>query len=154
MVRTRPADGLITSAALAIVVAYLLTSVHHIYGGLTTTATNRLLVPAILAPTVIIALGSLHVLRRSGRRIALGIFAIVAIVVWVILLGGLHGAYAHLYKDVVYLLDAPAHRYVALNPNEHYPPDDILFEITGLLDVVTATWIAVATARLVAKHRR
>jgi len=135
------------------VVAYLLTSAHHVYGGLTTTATNRLLVPAILAPTVIIALGSLHVLRRSGRRtarrIGLGLFATVAILVWVILLGGLHGAYAHLYKDVVYLLDAPAHLYVALNPNEHYPPDDILFEITGLLDVATATWVAVATARLI-----
>ena len=70
---------------------------------------------------MLVALGSLRVLRRSGRRIALELFATVAILVGVILLGGLHGAYAHLYKDVVYLLDAPAHRYVALNPNEHYP---------------------------------
>jgi len=36
-----------------------------------------------------------------------------------------------------------------LNPDEHYPPDDIFFEITGVLETVTGYFIALFTYRLI-----
>jgi hypothetical protein len=53
------------------------------------------------------------------------------------------------YKDVLFLLDGPPTLYYALNPNEHYPPDDVFFEITGVLELVTGYLIALFTSRLI-----
>ena len=74
-------------------------------------------------------------------------------VAWVALSGLLHGGYAHAYKDVLYLLDGPPELYYPLNPDEHYPPDDVFFEVTGVLEVVTACLVALCTYRLVRERR-
>ena len=73
---------------------------------------------------------------------------------WVILSGLLHGGYAHTYKDILFLLDGPPELYYPLNPNEHYPPDDLFFEITGVLEMVTAYLIALCTFRLFRNRQR
>jgi hypothetical protein len=139
---------LINRAVLAILAAYAVTTIHHIFGGVVDSAENRLLIPGILAPLIMIAVVSLYLLRRNGNAAPLITFAIVALV-WVLLLGLLHGGYAHLYKDIVFLVDAPPSLYYSLNPSEHYPPDNAFFEVTGVLDVVGAAFVAYTAARLI-----
>jgi len=73
----------------------------------------------------------------------------VAVLAWVVLSGLLHGGYAHAYKDILFLVDGPPELYYPLNSDEHYPPDDIFFEITGVLEMVTAYFIALFTYRLI-----
>src|SRR5215204_7800295 len=62
---------LIDRAALAIVAAYALTTIHHIYGGLVDGAPNRLRVPPIMAIPSLITLGSLYRYKRTGSGPAL-----------------------------------------------------------------------------------
>jgi hypothetical protein len=140
---------LINRAALAILAAYVLTTIHHIYGGLVDRAPNRLRVPLIMAIPSLITLGSLYRYRRTGSGAALATSSTVAVVAWVFLSGLLHGGYAHAYKDMLFLVNGPQELYYPLNPGEHYPPDDIFFEITGVLEMVTGYFIALFTYRLI-----
>lgn len=144
---------LINTAMLAILAAYAITTVHHIFGGVADGAENRLAVPGILLPLVVTAVVSLYLLRRDGRAGALITFGVVAFL-WVLLLGLLHGGYAHLYKDVVFLFGGPAGLYYPLNPSEHYPPDNVFFEVTGVLDFVAAAVVAYTASRLISAWRR
>lgn len=139
---------LINRAALAILVAYALTTIHHIFGGVVDRAEDRLLIPGILAPLVVVAVVSLYLLRRSGSTAALVTFGIVTLL-WVLLLGLFHGGYTHLYKDIVFLVDGPPSLYYPLNPSEHYPPDNVFFEVTGVLDVVASAFVAYTASRLI-----
>jgi hypothetical protein len=43
--------------------------------------------------------------------------------------------------------------YYPLNPSEHYPPDDLFFEITGVLETATAYLVARSTYRLIRQAR-
>jgi hypothetical protein len=140
---------LIDRAALAILAAYALTTIHHIYGGLVDGASNRLLVPIVMAIPLLVALGSLYRYKRSGSGVALASYSIAAVLGWVILSGLVHGGYAHTYKDILFLLNGSPALYYPLNPSEHYPPDDIFFEITGVLELATGYLIALLTFRLI-----
>jgi hypothetical protein len=142
-------ERLVTRSALAILAAYGLTTVHHIYGGLVDGASNRLRIPFIMAIPSLVALGSLRRYKRTGSGAALATSSSVAVLAWVVLSGLVHGGYAHAYKDVLYLVDGPPELYYPLNPDEHYPPDDVFFEITGVLEMVTASFVALFTYRLI-----
>jgi len=144
---------LINRAELAILAAYALTTVHHIYGGLVDGAPNRLRVPPIMAIPSLVTLGSLYRYKRTGSGAALATASTVA-VLWAVLSGLLHGDYAHAYKDILFLVDGPPELYYPLNPGEHYPPDDIFFEITGVLEMVTGYFIALFTYRLIRDRRQ
>ena len=138
--------------ALTIVSAYGLTTLHHIYGGVLDNAPNRLTVPVIMAVPTVAALVALHRYERTGSKAALATAATVTSIAWVGLSGLLHGAYAHAYKDVLFLTGSPAKLYYSLNPSEHYPPDDLLFETTGVLEVAAAFLVGWSTYRLIAQH--
>jgi hypothetical protein len=135
--------------ALAMLAAYGLTTVHHIYGGLVDDAPNRLRVPFILAIPSLVTLEALRRYKRTGSGTALATSSAVAVLAGVVLSGLLHGGYAHAYKDILFLADGPPELYYPLNPDEHYPPDDIFFEVTGVLEVVTGYFIALFTYRLI-----
>jgi hypothetical protein len=139
---------LVERAALAIGLAYALTTVHHIYGGLVDSAPNRLRVPIIMAIPAVVAVASLYRYRRTGSRAALTAGAVGSLA-WVVLSGLLHGGYAHAYKDVHFLLNGPSWLYYPLNPSEHYPPDDLFFEITGVLEIGTAVLVALSLYRVI-----
>jgi hypothetical protein len=128
---------LINKAALAILSAYALTTIHHIYGGLVDQAPNRLRVPIFMAVPSVITLGSLYRYKRTGSGAALASFSTVAVLAWVVLSGLLHGGYAHAYKDVLFLVDGPPELYYPLNPDEHYPPHNIFFELPGVMERLT-----------------
>jgi hypothetical protein len=137
-----PTPKLIERAALAIGLAYALTTIHHIYGGVVDSAPNRLRVPIIMAIPAVVAVASLYRYRRTGSRAALITAGTVGSLAWVVLSGLLHGGYAHAYKDVHFLLNGPSWLYYPLNPSEQYPPDDLFFEITGVLEIGTALLVA------------
>ena len=113
---------LANQTALAILAAYGLTTVHHIYGGLVDEAPNRLRVPFIMAIPSLVALEALRRYKRTGSGAALATSSAVAVLAWVVLSGLLHGGYAHAYKDILFLADGPPELYYPLNPDEHYPP--------------------------------
>jgi len=140
---------LVNRLALTILAAYALTTIHHIYGGLVDHAPDRLLVPVIMAVPSLVALWLLNRYKRTGSWAALATSTTLAVLAWVVLSGLLHGGYAHAYKDVLFLVDGPPELYYPLNPDEHYPPDNIFFEITGVLEMVTAYFVALFTYRLV-----
>jgi hypothetical protein len=140
---------LINRSGLAILAAYALTTIHHIYGGLVDRAPNRLRVPVIMAIPSLITLWSLYRYNRTGSGAALATSSSVAVLAWVVLSGLLHGGYAHAYKDVLFLVGGPQELYYPLNPDEHYPPDDIYFEITGVLEMVPGYFTALFTYRLI-----
>jgi hypothetical protein len=97
----------------------------------------------------VVAIGSLYRYRRTGSRAALNTAATVGSLAWVVLSGLLHGGYAHAYKDVLLLLDGPSRLYYPLNPSEHYPPDDLFFEITGVLEIGTALLVGFMIYRVI-----
>jgi hypothetical protein len=139
-------------ATIALVALYILTTIHHLYGGIVDRLPARLAMPVIALIPLAIALYSLNVYRRTGSRLALNIFAGVTIIVFVIGLGVVHSAYSHVYKDILYLLNGSPNLYILINPGEHYPPDNVFFELTGILEVVLAYFVAVATVRLLRTH--
>lgn len=145
---------LINRAALAILAAYTLTFIHHVCGGLVDGATNRLLVPIIMAVPLLVTLGLLYLYKKTGSGFALASFSIAAVLAWVMVLGLLHGGYAHTYKDILFLVGGSPRLYYPLNPNEHYPPDGIFFEITGVLDMVTAYFVTLFTLRLIRDRQK
>jgi hypothetical protein len=140
---------LINRSALAILAAYALTTIHHVYGGLVDRASNRLYVPIFMAIPSLVTLGSLYRYKRTGSGAALATSSTVAVLAWVVQSGLLHGGYAHAYKDILFLVGGPQELYYPLNPDEHYPPDDIFFEITGVLEMVTGYFTALFTYRLI-----
>jgi hypothetical protein len=81
----RTTRQLINRAALAILAAYALTTIHHIYGGLVDRAPNRLRVPGIMAIPSLITLGALYRYRRTGSGAALATSGTVAVLAWVAL---------------------------------------------------------------------
>jgi hypothetical protein len=147
-------DRLTAQALAALATAYGITTVHHLYGGVADGSTRRLMVPLILLPAVLASAGVLVGYRRTGRHTLLVVYACLVTVVVVGLLGLFHGGYAHVYKDLVFLTGAPASWYVGLNPDEHYPPDDLFFELTGVLDLAAAALVGVTTLRMVQAARR
>lgn len=132
---------------ISLLALYVITTVHHLYGGLALDAPNRLLMPLLLLIPTAAAVASLEWYRRSGRRVAARIYAGIALVLAVVL-GLVHSAYSHIYKDVLFLVRGPADLYVLLNPDEHYPPDDVFFELTGVIELGAAVAVAVTAITL------
>jgi hypothetical protein len=93
-------------------------------------------------------------LINKAALASLAAYVRVAMLFYVILFGLLHGGYAHAYKDILFLLAGPPQLYYCLNPNEHYPPDDILFEITGVLAMLTGSFVALSSVRLMCDRQQ
>lgn len=149
-VAARPA---IRAALVSLVILFAVTTVHHLYGGLVLGSPNRLLVPVLLLPLVGAAVAALAVFRRTGRTAAVRTYVTIAFVL-AGLLGIVHSAYSHLYKDVLFLVGGSPDLYVLLNPDEHYPPDDVFFEVTGTIELAAAIAVAATAIRLLRPRAR
>src|SRR4029453_10477235 len=150
-------ERLIRLVAFAFIAQMLLTSIHHVYGGLIYDSTLRLAMPILAVVELLIVLGLLFWYRRSVSGIALALFSIIAVMVGVVQ-GMFHALYSHLYKDILFLMGVPAETvrnyFVPLMPNDFiYPPNDIFFEATGILELVTISLIAIYTYRLIQNWR-
>lgn len=128
---------------VAIAAEYAATMVHHVYGGLAYGAPERLAIAAIFTAffVVTLALYGLYVRRRAAWTFQ-ALLAITALV-WIANLGFFEGAYNHAYKDALYLLDVPRQTVLRIHPvvmkdDFTYPPDNVLFETSGVMQFVTS----------------
>jgi len=139
-------------------VGLLLTSVHHVYGAYIYTTPWRYHVLFITGPAALVIAGSLALFhaRAAGlpNTLARWLLALTALVVPVLLFGVFEGFYNHVLKDVLYFAGASAEQMTRLFPPPRYEmPDDALFEITGVLQVVPAALAARHLYGMVAGRR-
>jgi hypothetical protein len=130
----------VTWYALAVL---LLTTVHHVYGAVVYHTPWRLHVAFVSAFAATAIIGSRLVLRSHAngliRRIAFWAFAAVTLVIPIAGIGLFEGAYNHVLKDALYFAGASASLMNRMFPPPAYElPNDVFFEITGVLQVVPA----------------
>ncbi|HEX6536235.1 MAG TPA: hypothetical protein VF041_16710 [Gemmatimonadaceae bacterium] len=138
------------------VAALALTSVHHVYGAFRYHTPWRAHA-AIVAILVTAAMaGALRVYRRAPETragtVAWWVFWTITALVPVLFFGVFEGFYNHLAKDALYFGGLPMAQMRRLFPPPAYEmPNDVFFEVTGVLQVVptvaTAWYLALATAR-------
>ncbi|TQF16204.1 hypothetical protein FJV41_09300 [Myxococcus llanfairpwllgwyngyllgogerychwyrndrobwllllantysiliogogogochensis] len=141
--------GRSVKASLAVL---LLTSGHHAYGGLLYGTPWRLHMVGVAAVTTGVLLASLRVLRasRGGWRgeLAFAVLTLTTLAVPVGMIGAFEGLYNHVLKDVLYFGGAPTNLLSQLFPPPTYElPNDVLFELTGVLQPVPAGLALLALVR-------
>lgn len=141
-------------ATIGATAVLLLTTVHHLYGARVyrTPWRRHAAVVSTLATAVIG--GSLSLLRRNGERttgkIAFWVFTGANLAFPVVGFGLFEGGYNHLAKDVLYFGGAsPAVMRRLFPPPRYEPPDNLFFEVTGVLQVVPAAVTAYHLYQLV-----
>jgi len=128
----------VTRYALGIL---LLTSVHHAYGAYVYQSPWRLhVVPLSIAAGAVIY-GAERMLRTRGTTaagtIAFWIFCAVALAFPFGMIGLLEGGYNHALKNLLYFGGASPELMTAWFPPPTYElPNDLFFEITGVLQLI------------------
>lgn len=144
MSKQNPPARRVLVAALA---TLALTAAHHLYGGLVYGTPWRTHGAAVaLALGVPIGLAYLAQRRHPGTKAGVTagwIFAGMSLVFPLLIVGGFEGLYNHVAKNVLFFAGAPHGLLVSLFPPPTYElPNDALFEISGMLQVVPAAFIA------------
>jgi hypothetical protein len=152
---TSTTNELTRRIAIAFGCQIALSSVHHIYGGFVYQSAFRLFMPFIAVGEWLVVMGLLSWYRRTRRSIALTLFSTAAALVGIVQ-GLVHVVYGHAYKNILFAAGIPRHSVTTffrpLTPNDFvYPPNDIFFEGTGLLQLVTIALIARFTYCLLRK---
>jgi hypothetical protein len=133
-------------------VVLLLTIVHHTYGAWLYDSPGRHHVSAVGAVSAIVLAGSFYVLRARSpgvsRAIALWIFMTVTLLV-VAGIGLFEAGYGHVAKNALYFGGVSAAALQRLYPPSMFElPNDALFEITGVMQLVPALFAAYYVYRL------
>lgn len=131
-----------------------LTAAHHAYGAHRYGTPWRLHGALVAAGIGLALLAFFAVHRREPRspsgRAAAWILALATLAFPVIAVGAFEGAYNHVAKNALFFAGAPWDVLAALFPPPAYEmPDDAVFEITGVLQVVPAAFAAREALRLV-----
>jgi hypothetical protein len=144
----------VSSAAVLV-----LTTVHHLYGAAiyNTPWRAHIAMPAMSAMLFII--GALYVSHRKAatrlgkvaRWLAIGVIALIP-VAWI---GLFEGGYNHVVKDVLYFSGMPLSLMQRLFPPPLYElPDDVFFELTGVLQFFVALLAIHHTLQFVRSQRK
>jgi hypothetical protein len=139
-ISTSPLVSRAMGYALAILI---LTSVHHAYGAYIYGTPWRLHIVPIAALAATLIVGARVVLRRASpgvaSTLAFWVFSAVTLIFPVVVIGLFEGGYNHAVKDVLYFGGAPMDVMRALFPPPAYElPNDVLFEVTGVLQFAIA----------------
>jgi hypothetical protein len=149
---TQEALSRVTRYALAVL---LLTSVHHAYGAYVYHTPWRLDAVVLSAFAAAAIISSLVVIQRrntdeSVRELAFWVLTAVVLVVPVALIGLFEGAYNHALKDAVYFAGASSTLMNRLFPPPTYElPNNVFFEVTGVMQAVLGSITAWLLYRLV-----
>lgn len=138
-----------TATALAILV---MTSIHHVYGAEIFDTPYRLHIVYVSIPVALIILGCVALARRTASEmvaraaswlfvILTGLFAIAAV-------GFYEGGYNHVIPNIQYLLGVEH----TVRPGLYEPPDDLVFQLTGMAQFGIALVAASALWRLLSHH--
>lgn len=147
-----------TRMTLDVCALLVLTSVHHVYGAVHYETPWRFHVLLGSIPAMLVLLASWHLGADGGEtwkgRAAFWISALTAGAV-LLAIGGFEGLYNHGLKDALYFMGTSVSTLRALFPPPKYEmPNDVFFEVTGVLQVVPAVFGAVHLGRLLARRRR
>jgi hypothetical protein len=132
---------LASRVASSVLGVLLLTSVHHAYGAYVYNTPWRLHVVFVSVSVAAAIFGSLYALRRwpatvTGETAFWG-FAVVTLLFPVVGIGLFEGGYNHAVKDALYLAGASGALMHRLFPPSAYElPNDLFFEVTGVLQLV------------------
>jgi hypothetical protein len=146
-------------AGFSSAIVLILTAVHHAYGALIYNTPWRLhVVPPAIITTVAIAMLLLLFYRRSETVLGQASFYLaitLIVIVPVGFFGGFEGAYNHVLKDVFYFSGAGESVMQKLFPPPMYEmPNDLFFEVTGVLTFFTAVVAAYFVYHLIQTWRR
>jgi hypothetical protein len=115
----------------------VLTSIHHIYGAVIYHTPWRLHVLMLSIPVIILTIVLYRVLRQKetiNRSFVFWIFFLVTLVPSIGLIGLYEGVYNHMLKNVLFFGGVDRGTLLMLFPAPAYEmPNDLLFEITGVL---------------------
>ena len=116
----------------------LLTTVHHVYGGIIYNTPWREHAALVAIVTVVVMAGLLRIHRsqlgKRGGEIAFWMFAIVTLIVPVVFVGLVEGGYNHALKNILYFTTTDRALLARLFPPPTYEmPNDAFFETTGVL---------------------
>ena len=113
------------------------TSIHHAYGAVLYGTPWRLHVLMISVPVIILTVILSRLLQRPGSRIntiVFWLFLVLTIVPSIGLIGVFEGLYNHVLKNTMYFGGASHATLQSLFPAPTYEmPNDLIFEITGVL---------------------
>lgn len=130
-----------------------LTAVHHVYGAILYETPWRHHAAVVGAIGSLVMWIAYRVHQHNGRawsgRIALGVLGLVAGILVVLMFGLYEGFYNHVLKDVFYFGGMPLEMHHQLFPPPTYElPNDVLFEVSGVLQAATGAYTALALFRL------
>jgi hypothetical protein len=141
-------------AFLAGAAVLLLTSIHHVYGAIRYETPERyhavVIAGAALALMVIFQAARRRIGSRLARRSAWWAGLSVNAVVAVLLFGAIEGFYNHVIKVAFHFGGMSEERLRWLYRDPLYElPNDVIFEVTGVLQVVPAAFAAYFLTRVV-----
>ncbi len=143
MTRALPSSRSVLNPALA---TLAFTAVHHAYGGVLYATPWRL----HGAAAAVLVGGLLIALARARSRTAAFALAALVFAIPVAAIGAFEGVYNHLLKNVLFVAHAPRWLLLAMFPPPAYElPNDALFELSGIAQIVPAAFAAVAVVRFV-----
>jgi hypothetical protein len=133
---------------------FVVTSIHHGYGAYVYNSPWRLHAVLVSGVTVLVLAGLQTAFRSSSRTLigktARGAFVVVGTVVLFLGFGVFEGGYNHVVKDILYFSNVSPELLRRLYPSSLYElPNNVLFEVTGVLQIVPGIAIGYYLYRLV-----
>lgn len=131
----------------------LLTSVHHVYGAIRYHTPWRMHVLLLSIPVLVVTIILDRMIKRKGFSLKQAwpwIYCSVIFLVAIGMIGVYEGLYNHLLKNILYFGGLPAATMNMLFPSSMYEmPDDIFFELTGVLQGIIVIPLAVYFSRMI-----
>ncbi len=136
------------------VLLMILTSIHHAYGAIVYHTPWRLHVLFLSVPVIILTLVLSRRLSRTSNNIwVFRLYWILTLVTSIILIGVFEGLYNHVLKNILFFAGFPAMEKL-YPPGAYEMPDNLFFEITGVLQGVVAVVLIIYFTRLIQNKPR
>jgi hypothetical protein len=131
----------------------ILTVFHHIYGAALYATPWRHHVAVLVLPVLLVLIFAYGIYRWHPRtrlgQASLRLFIVVMLLVPVGLIGLFEGGYNHLVKNMLYFGGVSRATLDQLFPAPSYEmPDDLWFEVTGILQFIMGFWAVYYLSRL------
>lgn len=130
----------------------ILTSIHHVYGAIIYNTPWRMHVLAVSIPVIIVTLVSWKLLDSASNKVRPFIFSLLMIVTIIPsagLIGVFEGLYNHVLKNILFFSGLSVSSLHKLFPPPTYEmPNDLIFEITGVMQGLITIPLIVRTVRL------
>lgn len=128
----------------------VLTSVHHAYGAMIYHTPWRLHILFISVPVMVVTLLLNRLVLISYKSLWTWIYGLLIFLASVLLIGSYEGLYNHVLKNILYFGGLSAAGMATLFPPGMYElPNDVFFEITGMLQGIVVIPLAIHFMRWV-----